>query len=120
MKLYSHEHFAVQRRRDNLSQREIARRLDVTQGFIAQVESGLRSLTKPMLQVYPKKLSSVKRYEIFWVLLRRAGISHTEAKKLFNVTARDFNDWMRGDRRVPDHAFDYAVEKAKLAEDKAA
>lgn len=114
MKLYSYEHFAVQRRRSGASQSQCAQTLGVTQGFIAQIESGIRPLTATMKALYPKKLTSVKRHEAFWLLLRRAGIAHGEAKKLFDVRARDFNDWIRGDERVPDNAFDYATEKAKL------
>lgn len=111
MKLYSYEHFAIQRRRDGLSQLDVARKLGVTQGFVAQVESGARGLTDACKALYPKKLTSVKRHEMLWLLLRRLGITHTEAKKLFNVKARDFNDWMRGDKRVPDHAMKYVNEK---------
>lgn len=114
MKLYSYEHFAVQRRRSGASQEQCAQTLGVTQGFIAQVENGVRPLPDNLRALYPKKLTSVKRHEAFRLLLRRAGIPHGEAKKLFSVRARDFNDWIRGDERVPDHAFDYASEKAKI------
>ncbi len=117
MKLYSYEHFAVQRRRDGKSQQDVAFELGVTQGFIAQVESGTRGLTEDMKAFYPKKLTSVKRHEAFWVLLRRAGIPHGQAKQIFCVVAREFNDWMRGDQRVPDNAFAYAANKARLTTD---
>jgi len=110
MKLYSYEHFAIQRRRKGKSQDDLAHEAGVTQGFIAQIENGLRSIPEDIQKIYPKKLTSVKRHEMFWLLLRRAGLRHEEAKKLFSVTAREFNDWMRGDTRIPDWAFDYAVK----------
>lgn len=114
MKLEAYEHFALQRRRDGKSQVVAARELGVTQGFIAQVESGSRGLTADMKAMYPKKLTSVKRHEAFWILLRRAGITHGQAKELFDVVARDFNDWIRGDQRVPDNAFRYTEDKARI------
>jgi predicted transcriptional regulator len=116
MKLLDYEHFAVQRRRDGKSQQDVARELGVTQGYIAQVENGIRGLNEDMKKLYPKKLSSVKRHEAFRVLLRRAGIKHGEAKKLLNVVARDFNDWIRGDQRVPDNAFTWVRDKAAKIE----
>lgn len=114
MKLETYEHFAVQRRRSGASQVATAQTLGVTQGFIAQVESGSRGLTADMKKLYPKKLTSVKRHEAFWLLLRRAGITHGQAKELFDVVARDFNDWIRGDQRVPDNAFRYVEDKAHV------
>ncbi len=113
MKLLSYEHFAIQRRRAGVSQSDIALKIGATQGYIAQVETGKREITKKLHKLYPKKLKSVKRFELLWALLRRAGITHSEAKKLFSVTAREFNAWMRGDTRVPDRVMNYVQEALK-------
>ena len=113
MKLYSNEHFILQRMRDGLTQHDIAEKLDVTQGFVAQIEGGVRNLTPVFEALYPKKLTSIKRNELVYVMLRRLGVTHTEAKKLFGVAARDWNDWISGRKRFPDNVLNYLQDQLK-------
>jgi hypothetical protein len=114
MKLYDFEHFALNRKRAGKSQQEVAIENRLSQSYVAQAERGLRNLTPSMKAYYPNKIKKMFRHEVFWILLRRAGIEHGRAKKLFCVTAREWNQYMNGTKRVPDNALDYLFGKLQI------
>jgi len=115
MKLYKNEHFILQRLREGLTQTQIADSLGVTQGFVAQVEGGSREMTGGFQALYPKKLRMIQRHELVFLMLRRLGMTHGEAKQFFNVRARTWNKWLTGRETIPDHVVDYLKNQLKIA-----
>jgi len=113
MKLQSHEHFTIERRRQGETQEDAAARHGVSQGCISQWETGARGLPADLRKKFPARAVKMEPEEDLFVLMARAGLKLPDAQVFFSVDLRTLYRWLKAEQKIPPGAFEMLEERLK-------
>lgn len=111
MKLQSHEHFMLERRRHGDNQEDAAARHGVTQGCISQWETGARGLPMELRKQFPARAVKMTAAEDLFILMTRAGLKLPDAMVFFSVDMRTIYRWLNEEEKIPPRVFEMLWER---------
>ena len=111
MKLQSHEHFMLERRRNGDNQEDAAARHGVSQGCISQWETGARGLPMDVRKQFPARAVKMSAAEDLLILMTRAGLSLPDAMVFFSVDLRKLYRWLKEEEKIPPRVFEMLHER---------
>lgn len=105
IRLKPHEELIVWRRREGLSQKDLAERFGVTQGYISHMEKGLRPIPESVRGLMPRRLSFSEGDELY-IRMKRVDMSMLEAVKYFNCSHEVLLEMIRDERDVSQYVWE--------------
>ena len=115
MKIRPNEEFALWRKRENLSQKEIAHSFSISQGYVSHMEQGLRNVSKEIKAEMPKTMK-VSEGDEFFLRMRRLGINMNMGVKMFKVNHNKLLKYIRDEQPIPKSIWEILeADEAKFA-----